>query len=488
MKNKIIGIIAGLVCCAVFAGAIVFMSLSDNSESMHEHAQDEQSSQQASQHEFSHNSDYITSREDIASVTVTSGGKSYTAEVTSNGIPQIIELKGIKQDVRLANALITLCKSIHPYKLVEQDAADLGKYGLDQPEGVGEIVYKDSTKVRVLIGDVSPGDERYVYASVQGSDKVWLVESSVRTYLTGKAEDFVSTVMTPVSEATETLDAKLTVGKKGSADIVVQRNSGRWHMSLPIKAELDMQKASATVNGLYGLNAQYCECIRPDDTKLAEYGLKEPAVTVSFTEGTVDLTLFIGNAVKRDDSSEQEKYYCFVKGSSDTECIYAVARQYLPWVEITAQELISEVMLPNYLVNLRSVEITADGKKAEYVITNEGGDNTKINEDISKMRTVSVKCGEKELEIYKFRQFYELLMKCPTNKIFTEDVKGDAELTVVYNKNDGTADRLELVKTGEGYGARVNAKMSYFVPQSWADAVTADINALADGKTLRTDF
>jgi hypothetical protein len=134
-------------------------------------------------------------------------------------------------------------------------------------------------------------------------------------------------------------------------------------MSLPIKAELDMQKASATVNGLYGLNAQYCECIRPDDTKLAEYGLKEPAVTVSFKEGTVDLTLFIGNAVKRDDSSEQEKYYCFVKGSSDTECIYAVAKQYLPWVEITAQELISEVMPPNYLVNLRSVEITADGKK-----------------------------------------------------------------------------------------------------------------------------
>lgn len=488
MKNKIIGIIAGLICCAVFAGAIVFLSLSDGKTDVHEQDSSEESSQQGSQGEFSHQSGLITSREDISSVTVMSGGKSCTVEVGDNGIPEVTELKGIKQNARLANALITMCKSIQPYKLVEENAQDLKKYGLDEPKGIGEILYKDSTRVKVLVGDKSPGSENYAYAAVQGQNKVWLVESSVWLYLTGKAEDYVSTVMSPISEATDTVNAKMTISKKGSADIVLERISGKWQMTSPIKAELDMQKASGIVNGLYGLNAQYCECIRPDDAKKAEYGLKEPAVSVGFKEGTAEFTLYIGNAVKRNDESEQEKYYCYLKGSGDTDCIYAAAKEYLPWTETAAQDLVSEVILPNYLVNLRSIEITVGGKKTEYLITNEGGDSTKINEDISKMRTSSVTSGGKELELVKFRQFYELLMKCPANRIFTQQADGSAYITVVYNKNDGTADRLELITTSEGLAAKVNGRVSYLVAQSWADAVSAGIDALAEGKDLRTDF
>lgn len=488
MKNKLIGIIAGLVCCAVFGGAILFMSMSDSKPDVHGQDSTEQSSQESSQEEFTHQSGTITSREDISSVTVTSGGKSYTASVAANGIPEINELKGIKQNLRLANALISMCSKIQPYRLVEENAQDLKKYGLAEPSGVGEIVYKDKTMVRILVGDRSPSEEDYAYACIDGQKTVWLVENSVWLYLTGKAEDMVSPQMSPLLEKTASADAKMVITKKGADGTVLERKDDKWKMTAPINAELDMQKASACVNGLYGLSAEYCECIRPDKDKLAEYGLKEPAVTVGFKEGTAELELYIGSAVKRNDESEKEKYYCYLKGSEDTDCIYAVAKEYLPWVEIAAQDIVSEVMLPNYLVNLKRITVTAGGKTTEYVITNEGGDSSKINEDISKMRTASVTSGGKELELIKFRKFYELLMKCPTNRIFTQDVNSEAYITVVYSKNDGTADRLELVKAGEGLGARVNGKMSYLVPQSWADAVIADIDALAQGKELRTEF
>jgi hypothetical protein len=166
MKNKLIGIIAGLVCCAVFGGAILFMSMSDSKTNIHGQDSTEQSSQESSQEEFTHQSGTITSREDISSVTVTSGGKSYTAAVAANGIPEINELKGIKQNLRLVNALISMCSKIQPYRLVEENAQDLKKYGLAEPSGVGEIVYKDKTKVRILVGDRSPSEEDYAYACV----------------------------------------------------------------------------------------------------------------------------------------------------------------------------------------------------------------------------------------------------------------------------------------------------------------------------------
>ena len=485
MKRKIIGIIAGLICCAFFTGVIVFLQLPESSEEPH--SDEESSQQQSSQQDFVHDSGLITSREDISSVTVTAGGKSFTVVVAENGIPKVTELNGIKQNAQLANALISLCSKIEPQKLVEE-TSDFGKFGLENPRGIGEITYKDSTKIRVLVGDDAVGSDELVYAAVEGQNKVWLVESSVRLYFCGKIEDYVSQSMSPLAEKTESADAKMSISGKGIQSYELERKNNKWRMTQPIIAELDEQRSSAAVNGLYGLSAEYCECIRPDDAKKAEYGLKDPGYTVSFREGDRELVLSIGNAVKRDYESEKEKYYCYLKGSADTDCIYAVAKEYLPWAGLAAQDIISEVMLPNYLVNLRSIDIEADGIKTEYIITNEGGDSSSINEDISKMRTASVKCSGKDIEIPRFREFYELLMKCPTSRIYTKAAAGSAYITIVYHKNDGTSDKLELIKTDGGFAAKVNGKISYLVPGGWAETVIYDIKALTEGKELRTDF
>ena len=480
MKKKIWGIIAGLVCCACLIGAIVFLSKEPD-----EQVETSEPAAESSLQSF-HSNNMLASRTDITSVKITSADGSFTVLAGQNGAePHVKELEGVKQDHQLENALLALCASVKGQKLVEQDAKDLQKYGLDKPSGEALITYSDGSNADIVVGNISPSNEREVYAALKGQNTVWLVENSASVYFTGKVRDYVSKVVSPMAEKTTSPTAQMTIARADGQNISLERNEDVWTMTSPIKAQLDSERSAGTVCGLYGLNAEYCETIHPDDSAKAKCGLDKPKAEVTLNEGSFKLTLKIGSAVVRADESEKERYYCYLDGGADTDCIYVIAKEYLPWLDINVQGLISEIIFPNYLVNLKSITITASGKTTEYLITNEGGDNTKINEDVSKMRTTSVTSGGKELDLVQFREFYAFLMSCPTAKLFTENVSSDASVHITYTKNDGSQDKLELVKVQGGYGARANGQMCYLVDTGWVDTLIVDIDALAQGKKIQ---
>ena len=148
MKRKLLSLTAALACCVLLAAAIIYMKHSDGKDSEPDLPQQEQ--EQSSSQSF-HSSDMIASREDIKTVTVTSGSESFTVVAGQNGAdPHIRELEGIRQNVQLENALLALCKSISPEKLVEENAGDLKKYGLDKPLLVRFFLYMKN----MLTGDL----------------------------------------------------------------------------------------------------------------------------------------------------------------------------------------------------------------------------------------------------------------------------------------------------------------------------------------------
>lgn len=471
----------GLACCACLIAAIVYMRFTDDIED----SSLESLTQQESSDMAQPSGELFPTREDISYVTVQSGGESFTVVAGANGAqPHIKELEGIRQNYQLQSSLLSLCASVKGEKLVEQSAVDMDKYGLEVPSGIVRISYADGTSTAIIVGDPSPVDKRQVYAAVEGEKKVWIIADSAAVFFTGNVRDYVSQTILPAAENSEAQTAKMTILKSGSPDITLEKNAGAWTMTSPIKAALSAENSAGTVNGLYGLSAEYCEQIRPDEAALKRCGLDKPTVTVGLSQSGLDVTLKIGSAVEKKDSSDKDRYYCSFLGAADTDCIYVVAKEYLPWIDVTAQDLISKTMLPNYLVNLKAVNITVDGKSTEYEIINVGGDDKIINMDVSRITTTAVRSSGREIAVTDFKQFYEFLMGCPTSRIFTDDDNNEAYATIVYKKNDGTADRLELVKMQNGYGARVNGQMSYLISSAWVDTLIVNIQALAQGKTI----
>ena len=294
MKKKIWGIIAGLVCCACLIGAIVFLSKEPD-----EQVETSEPAKESSSQSF-HSNNMLASRTDITSVKITSADGSFTVLAGQNGAePHVKELEGVKQDHQLENALLALCSSVKGQKLVEQDAKDLQKYGLDKPSGEALITYSDGSNADIVVGDISPSNEQQVYAALKGQNTVWLVENSASVYFTGKVRDYVSKVVSPMAEKTTSKTAQMTIARADGQNISLERNEDVWTMTSPIKAQLDSERSAGTVCGLYGLNAEYCETVHPDDSAKAKCGLDKPKAEVTLNEGSFKLTLKIGSAVVR---------------------------------------------------------------------------------------------------------------------------------------------------------------------------------------------
>ena len=446
MKKKLIGIIAGLLCCGCFIGVMIFMSLPEKEQ------ENEQEHTQQPSEVHNHQETVIVKGENISAVTVAKGSESFTLEVLSSGETQIKELSGLRQDEIRKKALLELCKNVKAAKLVEEQPRDLEKYGLENPESAATISYKDGRSVKVCMGEMSV-DGSQCYAMIQGQDKVWLVEKNTQMYFSGSAKDYVSTVMSPQIDKDNTADAKITITKPGSEDIVLQSNAGDWAMSEPINAFLDEQRSTGTVNGIFSLTAEYCETVRPDDKAKKDHGIGADSVKVKLEQGKQTFVLYIGSPAVKSQGEEKDKLYCYLEGETSVDCIFAVDKEYVPWAEIKPADIISRTMIPEHISLLKSEKVTKDGK---------------------------------ELDLTQFRKFYEFLMKCPTTQIYTKDDNNSPHITIIYNRTDGKADKLELVPTANGYGARVNTKMSYLVDKSWVDALAGNITALEQGGEIKT--
>lgn len=477
MKKKLIGIIAGLLCCGCFIGVMIFMSLPEKEQ------EDEQEHTQQPSEVHNHQETVIVKGENISAVTVAKGSESFTLEVLSSGETQIKELSGLRQDEIRKKALLELCKNVKAAKLVEEQPRDLEKYGLENPESAATISYKDGRSVKVCMGEMSV-DGSQCYAMIQGQDKVWLVEKNTQMYFSGSAKDYVSTVMSPQIDKDNTADAKITITKPGSEDIVLQSNAGDWAMSEPINAFLDEQRSTGTVNGIFSLTAEYCETVRPDDKAKKDHGIGADSVKVKLEQGKQTFVLYIGSPAVKSQGEEKDKLYCYLEGEPSVDCIFAVDKEYTPWAEIKPADIISRTMIPDHISLLKSVVINTQGVEREYTIYNTGEGTA--SGDISKITTEKVTKGGKELDLTQFRKFYEFLMKCPTTQIYTKDDNNSPHITIIYNRTDGKADKLELVPTGNGYGARVNTKMSYLVDKSWVDALAGNITALEQGGEINT--
>ena len=201
-------------------------------------------------------------------------------------------------------------------------------------------------------------------------------------------------------------------------------------------------------------------------------------------QGKQTFVLYIGSPAVKSQGEEKDKLYCYLEGEPSVDCIFAVDKEYVPWAEIKPADIISRTMIPDHISLLKSVVINTQGVAREYTIYNTGEGTA--SGDISKITTEKVTKDGKELDLTQFRKFYEFLMKCPTTQIYTKDDNNSPHTTIIYNRTDGKADKLELVPTGNGYGARVNTKMSYLVDKSWVDALAGNITALEQGGEIKT--
>lgn len=502
MNGKVQGIIICGVITASLAGMLVFLNATDKDKNKQadSSAADKKVSSAA---EMEHIFVLDKESEEISAIKAENENGGFTLDKPASGKSSwtIEEISSVNQNRAMKDSLISDCGHLEASKIAEEDAHDLSKYGLDKPRASFEISYTDGTKSKVLIGDAAP-ESKYTYIRTEDSSKVYMILTIHISDMLKTAKDFanLSLIAKPVNNEDWPDYGKETITRSDWDYQVVFENDPNENSNMlssqvisePIFSYLNITGSSDVTHGMWGLTASGCEAVAPSDEQLKEYGLDSPRCVVNLKGEDYDYTLKIGGESYAEAAEGENAallgYYCTLEGVKGCNAVYVIPAENLPWVTFKIEDVISNLITSNYLVDLASMSVTVDGKEDLFEMTTNGGSNDK-DENGKPADITSVKAGGKDLDIYQYKSLYQFIMSCPTNEIWFEEPEGQPEVIIKQVRKDGGEDVIEFYQdTSRRYIVKLNGKTSYRIQSTWIDSLKTNVENLKNGKEINTNF
>ena len=415
------------------------------------------------------------------------------------------ELDGISRNDSTIGAFVRSMAGLSASSMVEENAADLEKYGLAEPLSDVRMTFDDGSTNEVLFGIRNPAAANYVYCCVKGSNDVM----QVSYYSTGSAfydiKDFVSLVLTDSYDANNPQELEyLTIERKDLSEpveieymfdvaaeaededsVVTTFNSHR--ITSPITAELDTTSGQTICYGLYALSAASCQYIDPTDEDIAQTGLDDPYCRISFKYGGKARVLLLGNEIRESsDDSDGESlssvtgYYAMFEGD---RLIYAISTSNAPWYTFKVQDIMSRRPISPYIYTVDKLTVTTpDG---EYVFTVDGDSDEH-----------TFYYNGEALDDSNFKSFYQHLITSMGEELFFEEADYEPYIKVqfdyreeYYDTYGRSSDVLEFYKSDDRKSiVRVNGDVLYKVRQVYTDRLLSNLDALLNGGDIELNW
>jgi hypothetical protein len=351
----------------------------------------------------------------------------------------------LKADSSVLSSIAINASSVSASKLVEENAQDLSKYGLDKSPVVVTVKKKDGTEKSLEIGDLTPIKSGY-YVKLTGENKVYVLdEYSAESLLTKrngmKSKELFTGITSDMFNRLE-MDRKNEVVFSAEADA---KNSGSWNMTKPIRGSANTSALAPMFEALAGTKVS--EYIEENPADLSKYGLDVPSFTFDFgttTAGAFKLKL-------GDEQTKGSTMYAMLEGRNEVFTIDSSAYTFLdkPLKEI--------VDLFAYIVNIDQVtkiELTMGGKTDVMTLDVYKDAEGKSDADKDKF-TFNGKdaTGKNEDDKQPFREFYQSLIGISLDEVdLSEAQPADAnpDITIQYTLKSGSM-KVELVSKDADY-------------------------------------
>lgn len=352
-------------------------------------------------------------------------------------------------DTTTIGSIVKTVTTLKAVRVMEADADDLAKYGLDAPaisvdveSDIGEASYV------MLIGSDSPtADGRY--GMIEGENTVYLFDNVIVSEFTGKLTDYIVAQMLNSISKTDsnadyfgddgtlsTFDYICIGGRAHTTPIRIEINPYNttsyipYIMTSPVKQNVLGDTGDLTLSPIKsGLLADNIYEIEPDAATIAKYGLDDPLVTIEYKVGDYTANLRVANAP--DDSS----YYAVMV--NDTPMIYKLVKTELSFAEYTPEKFFNNYILLDDITTVKTITVTTATGTRVYNLTHGVDENEEA--------TLEVKEDGKVLNTEYFRYLYRYMLTCHASE-FTMDSapEGAAELTMVFDYIDDARPDLSV--------------------------------------------
>lgn len=376
--------------------------------------------------------------EQFASAKIHTQNDDYTVTMI-NGQPSIEQLGKIEQNETALDQFLLDISSVTADSRVTNDPDDLALYGLDRPQYV-EVVLNDQTKYRINAGNEAPLGGTYV--SLEGEDTVYIIESGVTSIIKEK-EQYVSLELIENPNKTDD-EGNITIvnpymitlsgAVRDNMSIMIDEgnysglSSSKYILpgfyDLPVNEVL----ASDIVSNLAPFSADSAVVVFPDDAALAKYGLHEPRSVISFMIEGDKHTISLGDKI-------DGEYYVTV---DYIDCIFTVNEEYVPWAEVTMNELVSAPFFDPGVTKIQRMEFEYDIYRYVFEIKSElYGSDYAISE---------VLLNGEQFDIDRFKEIYTEFTQCTvlTKQQNEQDYNNELALIVdVYGNSDDITKEYE---------------------------------------------
>lgn len=328
---------------------------------------------------------------------------------------EMISDNRFKFDKYRVDLIATYFASLDAEKLIEENASDLSRYGLDKPVTV--TIKTADSETGLLLGNPTPTNEAY-YAMKKGDNTVYTVsiyigENMKVTKNDLKDKNLFNVLSTEVTKMSLIRDDKIIFNAE------MTEETG-WKMKEPIDGEVNMVKLNQSIEST--IRAQIASFIEEDAKDLSKYGLDKPKYVLEIGTNTDKAIVELGNI--REDA-ENEIYAKF----KDSNEVVTFHPSNLDFIDIETADIVQTLV---YIVDIRdvsAVDVTIDGKTIKSRIESELSKEEEDKFYIDDM-DVTVK-GEEGKDA--FRDYYMALIGVTFQSVEPDAVVPSVEPEIVFD-------------------------------------------------------
>ncbi len=382
-------------------------------------------------------------------------------------------------DTGLLSTLVNNGSELSALQLIEENAENLDKYGLENPAARVKLSYQDGNDFSFSVGNVSPMDSSQNYCEANGN--VYLVKSSLMANYQKSAIEFVSkTILEKPADDNYPIVESLRIERENldydiymeyaydvAEDTSVGGTAATHAMKEPVFSYLNVEKSADVTNGMFGLTAVEISKIRPTEEDLSAAGMDAPFCTVTMCcDDGNQYILHFGNQYTTQNGTEA--YYTYLEG---TNMLYGVALTRAVWTTVQPGDITSANIFGTNVWNIATLDVSGNGQELHFV--GEGDRDT---------YTVT-KNGE-PCDKERFRLLYKFFLYIYGEELYIDaqipqkDPDAEVHLTTQDGKDDYTIAFYKL--TDLNSVITVNGTPTYKIRTSCIDTIWHNIEIFDD--------
>ncbi len=413
---------------------------------------------------------------DVESLHIKNGDGEYdiinSGETGEDGavVWTVAGLEGARLMSSELSAAVANAAALTARQLVEENAAELDKYGLSEPQAEVTVHYTDGTDYSFRFGKETPTSSAAVYFSGEEETTVYTYTKSKLTAFTNDRFGFIETQVMPAADNSgEEEILRFQIERANLEEpIVIEKipDSGdpdelavfTYQMTSPYTAYADLTDSPTFIYSLFGLTATSAEWYGMEEKDYKISGLDQPSCVFTLETNKKTYTVTLGNTAAREVTDENGNPSTEIMGvygmcSEVPDTLFLFDYASIPAASIQPESIISNLFLMPYIYSLKELHYE-DSTGQKFTL-----EFAKVKDATDTENAVySHKLNGEDYDEQRIKNIYQYLISASGDETYFGDAQGEllAEVRYVYADTSRGEDVVRFYSSTEDRRVIVN--------------------------------